>query len=235
MLSLHALLAAHRTLLVLDAASARIQVGLLRHDASPSWESDDDEAGAALFALIEKLFARASADTPTAASFTLAAVDAFAFCDGPGSILGIRTSAVALRTWHALAPRPIFSFRSLAVVGHALARTENLRDFSVIADARRDTWHRLHVSAAGELSALERAPAATLAGTLITPENFRHWATPPAGLRRVPYDLDTLFPIVADAPLFTPTHEPEAFLHDEPSYATWEPQVHRAPPAKAST
>ena len=32
-----------------------------------------------------------------------------------------------------------------------------------------------------------------------------------------------------DADLFRATDAPDAFLHEEPSYATWTPQIHRAP------
>jgi len=47
----------------------------------------------------------------------------------------------------------------------------------------------------------------------------------------VPYDLAALFalPAVADADLFRPSPAPDAFLHEEPAYAKWVPQIHRAP------
>ena len=40
----------------------------------------------------------------------IGSVRAFAFCEGPGSILGIRTSAMALRAWNVLRPRPMFGY-----------------------------------------------------------------------------------------------------------------------------
>jgi tRNA threonylcarbamoyladenosine biosynthesis protein TsaB len=63
------------------------------------------------------------------------------------------------------------------------------------------------------------------------PEGFRHWDALPAGTRLAPYDLATLLadPAVAGADLFQPTDSPEAFLHAEPAYAKWTPQIHRAP------
>ncbi|MDR2673462.1 MAG: hypothetical protein LBC18_00960, partial [Opitutaceae bacterium] len=51
--SLDALLRAHRTLLVLDAASARVQTGLLDRAGAAHWETGDAEAGAAIFAGVE--------------------------------------------------------------------------------------------------------------------------------------------------------------------------------------
>jgi len=208
--SLRQLLATHAPLLVLDAASLRVQVGWLPGAAlgAARWEASDDEAGVAVFRAVEQLGADAGE------------AGAFVFCDGPGSMLGIRTVAMALRTWRVLAPRPVFGYCSLAVVAAALGRN----DVSVIADARRDSWH--HFRPGG---ALRRVPAAELTGALAMPDNFRHWSPLPAGVARVPYALADLLPRVADADLFHATDSPDAFLHEEPSYMTWTPQIHRAP------
>jgi len=212
--SLRQLLAAHAPLLVLDAASARVQVGWLGADGAARWENADDEAGIGVFRGAEKL------------GVNLADAGALVFCDGPGSVLGVRTTAMALRTWQVVAPRPMFSFHSLALVAHALGRT----DVTVIADARRESWHAfsLDLNSAG---ALRRVPAAALSGELIMPENFRHWSALPAGVTRVPYSLAELLPRATDADLFRATDAPDAFLHEEPSYVTWTPQIHRPPTA----
>jgi len=216
--SLAQLLAAHRTLLVLDTASARVQVGWLSaHDAA--WASSTDEAGKALFSRIDTLFA-------TSPDRSIAAVGAFVFCEGPGSILGIRTAATAIRTWRTLHPQtPAFSYQSLALLAHGLGNP----DFTLIADARRDHWH---VQQLGQ--PLRQVPSAALAnstGQLATPEGFRHWTTPPPSLARVPYDLEVIFATdaVKNTDLFAPAPEPDAFLHNEATYKTWTPQIHRAP------
>ena len=62
---------------------------------------------------------------------------------------------------------------------------------------------------------------------------FRNWSAIPAGVTRVPYSLAELLPRVPDAELFTATEAPDAFLHEEPSYVTWTPQIHRAPAPKS--
>lgn len=211
--SLRQLLAAHAPLLVLDAASARVQVGWFPTHATgdANWAMVDEEAGTGVFHGLASLGA------------DVTAARAFAFCDGPGSVLGIRTTAMALRTWGVLAPRPVFAYHSLAVVAEGLGQN----DVTVIADARRELWHAFVRG-----GALRRVPAAELSGELVTPENFRHWSPMPAGVHQVPYSLSELLPRVADADLFRPTDAPEAFLHEEPSYATWTPQIHRAPGAK---
>ena len=195
-------------LLLIDAASARVQVGLINADGSGRWVASDDEAGVAIFAGIERL------------GVQLASVQGFAFCEGPGSVLGIRTVAMALRTWCVLKPQPVFAYSSLALVAHALGRAE----IGVIADARRELWHHYQIG-----RGLRRVPASELSGELAMPENFRAWATLPPNVQRVPYDLETLWPKVADVDLLQETNAPDAFLHEEPSYVTWTPQIHRAP------
>ena len=206
--SFRQLVAAHAPLLVIDAASTRVQVGWGARENEMKWESSEDEAGVAVFANLDKL------------GCDLAAANAVVFCDGPGSILGIRTVAMALRTWNVLRPRAMFGYSSLAIVAHALGR----REVSVIADARRDTWHHYQIG-----GGLRRIEAANLRGELVTPDGFRNWSALPATVQRVPYSLAEILPRIADEDLFLRTEAPDAFLHEEPSYVTWTPQIHRAP------
>lgn len=194
---------------VLDAASALVQVGVLCGEGPGRWASSPDESGVAVFTCLEQL-----AVDPRQ-------VPVWIFCDGPGSLLGIRTVAMALRTWSVLQPRPVFAYCSLALVAHAADRD----DLGVIADARRDTWH-LFDRRAG----LRRVATSELAGPLVMPENFRHWSVPPPGASPAPYLLADLIPKVWSTPdLLQPAASPDAFLHEEPSYVTWTPQIHRAP------
>ncbi|HXA15320.1 MAG TPA: peptidase M22 [Opitutaceae bacterium] len=213
--SLRELITTHAPLLLLDAASTRVQVALFGSNGVARWAVADDEAGVALFRGVESL------------GVDLAQVRAFAFCEGPGSILGIRTAAMALRTWNMLTPRPVFAFRSLEIVAHDLARRESLENFSIIADARRGAWHCVEVHA-GATGPLRRVNATELAGALFMPENFRTWAALPAETRTTGYDLATLLPRVAEAELFRATEAPDAFLHEDPSYQTWTPRIHSA-------
>jgi tRNA threonylcarbamoyladenosine biosynthesis protein TsaB len=196
--------------LVIDAASAQVQVGLLAPERPASWYASPDESGVAVFEGVKHL------------GVDPMSVSAFIFCDGPGSVLGIRTAAMAVRTWNVLHARPVFTYASLAVVAHALGRPE----VGVIADARRESWHHYAIG-----RGLRRIPAAELSGECVMPEHFRHWSTLPPGVTRVPYSLAELLPKVWDVDLLRTTDAPDAFLHEEPHYVTWTPQIHRAPTA----
>ena len=219
--TLRQLLAIHPTILLIDSASTSVQAAVLRKNSEPVWSTKIGEAGEQVFTSVN--------DVLTRADLALDGVDAFIFCDGPGSVLGIRTAAVALRTWRVLRDRPAYAFCGLAVVAHALAQNNGRRDFAVIADARRDTWHRIAVAPDGTISNLHRLPTAALTGALVMPEGFRHWTQLPASVETTAYSLAALLPTLADADLFYAAAEPDAFLHEEPVYQTWTPKVHRAP------
>lgn len=193
---------------LVDCASSLIQVAVLSSAGAHRWARSETEAGLGLFTCFEEL-----ALDPAAAS-------AWVLCTGPGSILGIRTAAMALRTWLLLRPAPVYAYFSLALVAHAKSEPAP----PVIADARRDSWH-VYTREKG----LRRLPVAEVMGPCVMPQGFRHWSTPPADTTIVSYDLRELLPRVWSVPLLSLCPEPDAFLHEEPSYVTWTPQVHRAP------
>lgn len=215
MSSLRQLLAEHPVLLLIDSASARLQIGLWTKGAnSPRWLGSDVEASTALFASVDTVLADAG--------LRVADVSAFVFCEGPGSVLGIRTAAVALRAWRVINPSAtVYAYQSLNLIARSLTGHP---DVSVIADARRDSWH-----VAQQGKPLRRVPTAELHGEFVMPEHFRHWTALPAGVATVPYDLAALFVTLIDENVFHLAPEPDAFSHEDPSYITWTPQIHQAP------
>ena len=223
--SLTQLLASHGRLLVLDAASTRVQVGLLRNGAPARWRSVEDEAGTGLFTATQDVLAEAGTG--------LDEIGAFVFCEGPGSMLGTRTIAMALRTWQVLRPRPVYAYQSLALAARG-AWAQEARPFAVIADARRENWHVQAVGTDGRLATLQRVPAGELpAGELQTPENFRAWAQPSRPAATCSYDLAKIFSTLADGDYFRAADTPDAFQHEAPEYKKWSAQVHRAATAPA--
>jgi len=214
MASFRNLISGASPLLVVDAASTRIQAGVLNSDGSQAWASSNEEAGNGIFRCVSEL------------KVDLRKVRGFAFSEGPGSILGIRSVAAALRAWLVLEKRPVWSYRSLDL---ALRGLED-PSLAVIADARRDSWHLMRKGAALQRVATKDLPTPEY---LRTPEGFRQWSKLPAGMtvQTASYDLSLLVPKLLDEELLQPCPEPDAFLHEEPSYVTWTPEVHRAPQA----
>lgn len=221
MFSLRQILAQHSPVLLIDSSSTLIQVGLWTNAQAVAWEAAEREAGTGVFASTENLL--------QAAGVSLTQIEAFIFCAGPGSVLGIRTAAAAIRIWNTLRPRPVFSFTSLELVAHFEKTKRAGSAFSVIADARRETWHQIQVDERANISPLRRVPATALTGTLLTPTFFRHWAPLPPAVENVSYHTGAMLETLNDAPLFSENLDPDAFLHEAPSYLTWTPQIHRAP------
>ncbi len=221
--SLNQLLTQHGCLLVLDATSAQVQVGLLRPTRPAIWHVATTEAGTGLFAGTEACLRDAGVG--------IGDVGAFIFCEGPGSILGIRTVAMAIRSWQTIntRPCPAFLYQSLSLLAHELARNITAVPCAVITDARRETWNCVVIDTHRATSPLQRLAAtdtAALPGTLWQPSAFRAWAQPPRPTQDCAYDVAALLAAHANAELFAPTDAPDAFQHTAPDYKKWSAQIH---------
>lgn len=227
--SLTSLVSAQGPVLLIDSSSASVAVGLLRADAPAVWRQSAGEAGIAIFECLAAVLAEAA--------IRVGAMGALVFCEGPGSILGIRTAAMALRTWQAAGPPtpPAFAYRSLELVALDLAGAGTPPPFAVIADARRDAWHWVESTAANVIGPLQRVPSHTVApyaGELFMPAGFRVWTPPPRTFRTVSYSPGDLWRRQGGADLLHPAASPDAFLHEDTAYVAWTPQIHRAPRRK---
>ncbi len=224
--SLKSLVDAHASALLVDSASSHVHVGLLRTRSDAVWWRAPRDAGAGVFAGVEALL--------TLTSMELGDIGTFVFCEGPGSNLGIRTAAMALRAWQAIAarPAPAFGYFSLELVARDLCDGTRGSPFAVVADARRNAWHLIEVSPPNRVSTPRRVSGAELAryaGEVFTPDGFGIWSATPRPIRPAPYDPPALWTRHATVDLMRPAPEPEAFQHEAASYALWTPRIHRAP------
>jgi tRNA threonylcarbamoyladenosine biosynthesis protein TsaB len=236
--SLRQLLAQHDTLLVIDTCATRADAALWKKDSQPSGQVPisapfaplqhfgiEGEAAHALPLAVARVL--------ELADMNVARLGAVAFCTGPGSVLGIRIAAASVRVWRTTNPGlAVYGYLSLPL----FATQTGALATSVIADARRETWHLVRPDG---LCRVERVPSASLAsaGALSTPASFRRWSALPGGNppRELPYNPAQLIADSPDAELFSPEPDPDAFMHELPSYATWTPQVHQAAPSTHAT
>lgn len=123
--------------LIIEAAWPRAAVGIWENGRWHAFLTTEGPAVEALFATIEVALKNAG--------IRLTDIDGFVYGEGPGSILGLRTAAMALRAWNALpgvAARPTFLVNSLALAA-ALAEAEGGARATVFAASRRDRWNVL--------------------------------------------------------------------------------------------
>lgn len=222
--SLASVVAAYGSVLVLDPCTIHVQAGVLQVGRAAHWHSGGDDSSVHLFSAAESCLAKAGLKPSQ--------IGAYVFCDGPGSQLGIRTAAMALRTWQTLraTAAPVFAYRSLRVAALAHARTFP-GPFAVVADARRESWHAVRVATDGTATDVLRVAREELAGwsePLLTPAGFRAWAQPPRPASTCGYDCATMFAALADEPLLFPVDEPEPWLSAPITYKTWAGERHRA-------
>lgn len=206
---------------MLDAASPRFVTGLwLSSDGqAAAWRETHEEAGVGLF--------RTTEDLLHAHGLKVTDLRTVIFCDGPGSLLGIRLVAMTLRTWMALpreVPLRLLTYRSLALVAADRLNEGAKPPFHVCSDARRNTWNLLHVTADGAFAEIQRCPAEELphdGGPLFHPDPFPHWQALPAGTLPAPYRPEVLPALIGTFPLLRETTAPDAFMIELPTYRTW--------------
>jgi tRNA threonylcarbamoyladenosine biosynthesis protein TsaB len=209
---------------VLDPCTIHVQAGVLQVGRAAHWHSGGDDSSVHLFSAAESCLSKAG--------LRPSQIGAYVICDGPGSQLGIRTAAMALRTWQTLraTAAPVFAYRSLRVAALAHAQTAP-GPFAVVADARRESWHAVRVATDGTTTDVLRVAREELAGwsePLLTPAGFRAWAQPPRPASTCGYDCATMFAALADEPLLFPVDEPEPWLSAPITYKTWAGERHRA-------
>jgi tRNA threonylcarbamoyladenosine biosynthesis protein TsaB len=222
--SLASVVAAYGSVLVLDPCTIHVQAGALKAGQAAHWHSGGDDSSIHLFSAAESCISKAGLEPSQ--------IGAYVFCDGPGSQLGIRTAAMALRTWQTLraTSAPVFAYRSLRVAALAHAR-DFPGPFAVVADARRESWHAVRVAADGTATDILRVTREELAGwpePLLTPAGFRAWAQPPRPASPCGYDCATMFGALADEPLLFLVGEPEPWLSAPITYKTWAGARHSA-------
>jgi tRNA threonylcarbamoyladenosine biosynthesis protein TsaB len=141
--------------LVLDgSARAGVRVGVLSGGRWVGQGVSPDGALEGLFGCVEAALAEAQ--------LPLGDIRSFALCVGPGSVLGIRIAALAVRSWSALEPRPIFVWESLAGIARSALAAGEKGPFLVAAESRLKRWHALEVSVDGSLGVPFEAEAAQL-------------------------------------------------------------------------
>ena len=137
--------------LLLDASSRPVQVGILREDRWLAYHESDSEALDALFSGTQEILSQAGVE--------LNQIEGFIYCQGPGSVLGIRLASMAINCWRSLPPHrhaPLFTYCSLEVAAHLLLAKGTPPPFAVVSDYQRDSWNLLAVTRNGSLRPLRQ-------------------------------------------------------------------------------
>lgn len=211
-------------ILYVDAASQVVALGLQVGNAPDStiWRRTEANADVGMFQATEELLHGSTIEVTDLRTIV--------FCEGPGSLLGVRLAAMMIRTWSIL-PREhtlqVFAYRSIALLAADLIASGQAPPFRIITDARRHTWNMLAVSGAGVLGEVARVATTDLSDNdspVFHPREFRTWQPLPDFAQVVSYRPESVAVLGIKSDLLRPVKSPDAFMTEMPTYKTWEPK-----------
>ena len=130
--------------LVIDCSSSNIFTGIL--DSENQWRSQIRREGTVL----ENLFIAIEA-TIQDAGIKLSDLSGFIYCEGPGSVLGLRLCAMAIETWRRLYPNcnELFKYNSLQLNALLLLQdNKDVNDALIVSDWKKGAWNSIQITAA---------------------------------------------------------------------------------------
>lgn len=201
--------------LLVDAALGGAWSGVL---APEGWRSLVRSDGPA-----EEAVPRAVGEALGAAGLGWGGVAAIAFDEGPGSLLGIRAAAAAVRAWRTL-PRPgavpVLAFRSLELAAAERRASGAPVPFRLLLPNGRRSWFSIDVDAAGPgpVVRTEQPPPGDVPALL--PDGARLWTAPPPHTGTFTWTPE---PLERHRHLLRPVPEPEAWMPDPATFRRWDP------------
>lgn len=214
-------------LLILDTSSRTTWVGLLSSPGEAAVLSEEQDPSKSLFALLEPAL--------HATGFSLGDIASVAFCRGPGSMLGARTAAMAIRSWQAIGlqgSQRLYAYNSLqAAACLAVASPLAPESGSVVTDARRSTWNLLPFPADPNcpLELLSTEALEQRSEPLVTFKEFPTWTPTEARLLSLPYQPVSLFLNEGFTPFLKPVETATPLVIRTSDYKKWDARIHSAP------
>ena len=215
--------------LLLDASGPVTHVGLLHHNQWLALYGSETPALESLFQGVVQCLREAA--------LSLDAVKGFIYCDGPGSTLGLRLSAMALKTWRSLPQwqeTPVYTYHRLNFAAALVSAKPDLTyPFNLITEFRQGSWHCLTIQSADTLAntsikVLEFEDLNPLSGTFWhLPQ--RNLDPPPVDRQLLNYTIQPLPELLTQFDLLQRVNMPEPFSQEQPQYQRWTAQRHKTP------
>ena len=216
----------NQTLLLLDASALETQTGLLRNGQWLAFQRSTGETLETLFQGVSRCLAEARLE--------FAQVDGFLYCEGPGSVLGLRLAGMALNGWRSLPTNksaPIYAYRSLSAITRLIElKNGNGQRFHCICKSGKGLWN---LYSSGDENTFENLK--TVSKEEI--ENFRepvyliplgrNKETPPGNAEIYPYHIEEIPRLLTSEGIFRKAGNPHVYRIGKSAYAKWSGQRHR--------
>ncbi len=212
-------------LLLTDCTAPGVRAGILGEHGWLAYVKLEGETGSTLFEAVKQLL--------TDTKLSLDELQSFAYCEGPGSTLGIRINSMALRTWVSISPgtKTIYTYRSLEAAGMLIElerKTETV--FTVLSDLRKNSWNALRFSPETDSDEIRVASAEELSDwpeTRYFIQQRIHSPGMPPGAKLIDYDLKALGSQSHFLASLRKVEKPEIFQTTTTEFKKWTPNRHR--------
>lgn len=210
-------------ILFLDACSPKVQIGILHKNKWIGYFKSEEQALQSLFQGIEISLKMAGIEFEQ--------VTGFAYCEGPGSLLGIRLAAMAIRGWKELnlfKDKEVYKYNSFEVSLELIRKFySNEGPYCIISRSRSGIWNiltseeriRVHEIGAEELKKFKGTLWYFQQKKLISEVNDLE-------LRRFDYNLENCPECFSKLELLSIVKEPDALIVKETKYVKWDLKRH---------
>jgi len=214
--------------LVIDGSGSAVFAGILSD--SGTWRAQLELTGApleCLFPLVKQVLHQAG--------LTLADLRSFLYCEGPGSVLGMRLCAMAIETWTRLYPdaAACFAYNSLQLTAALLlADNPGLGQALLVSDWKKGAWNAVHITDghAQKTGVVDDEAIAAWTGPLYHLPQRKGWQKPPSKALQLSYNPRRIDEMLRQQPgLLHQTEGVQLYATGINTFRKWTPERHRAP------
>ena len=220
------MLTSNKASLVIDGSGSSVFAGLL--DADKQWLTKIEHVGAPL----EELFPVIQLAL-FESGLSLNDIGGYIYCEGPGSVLGLRLCAMAIETWTRLYPESAqyYKYNSLQLSAHALLHANpDLQDALIVADWKKGAWNALYLRGrrVGATEVIDDASLEDWGNLIYHLPQRKGWQSPPNKVQTLHYDPSILDTIHDALGLILMTDRIELYDSGINTFQKWTPTRHRA-------
>ncbi|MGB0418900.1 MAG: hypothetical protein ACPGF8_04855 [Opitutales bacterium] len=216
----------HFPALVMDGSCPHFFTGILNQAAT--WSAQRSAIGAPLEYLHSSV-----ADVLAESAIQLADIRSFIYCSGPGSILGLRLCAMAIKTWQFTAPNPVklWAYDPLQLAAYQYLESQTIEENCwIICAWKQDYWHqvRVHNGCIQSTRVIRQAELKHYNGPLYYMQQRKKWEQAP-GSTRLEFQPENLHQVLANSQWLRAVSEAKLSELGQSQFEKWNAQAHHAP------
>tara|TARA_B110000008_G_scaffold145711_1_gene147383 strand:+ start:499 stop:1173 length:675 start_codon:yes stop_codon:yes gene_type:complete len=213
----------HFPALVMDGSCPHFFTGILKQPEN--WAARHQATGAPLEHL------HCSVDLVMRAATTqLRDIKSFIYCAGPGSILGLRLCAMAIKTWQFTAQHPVnlWAYDPLQLAAHQYLKSQTIEENCwIICAWKQDYWHQvnLHNGCIESTRVIRQAELDQYHGPLYYMQQRKQWQQAP-GSTRLEFQPENLPLVLEKSGWLRAVSEVTLGELGQSQFEKWHPQPH---------